>query len=163
MSIRTLCTIASASLLAFAVVACDSEPPPAPAPVAVAPPAPPPEPPPAPAALAEVGVAECDNYIKQMTACLGSMDPATKAGQEGAFTAAAEGWRATPPEAKPALAAVCTAALEAMPAACKTAGGPPAPAETPAAPTVEVKVEEKKADPAPNPAHSQGKGAQPKK
>ena len=109
MSLRIVCTLSSALLFALACTGGTETPPPAPPapPVEVAPP------PVAPAATGEVGVAECDEYIKQMPACLSSMDPAMKAASESSFKMTSDAWRAAAatPEGKAGLAVGCKAAL----------------------------------------------------
>ncbi|MBM4393079.1 MAG: hypothetical protein FJ090_18300 [Deltaproteobacteria bacterium] len=76
----------------------------------------------------DVGVASCDQYIKEMTACLANMDAATKAALEASFKQTADAWRAAAatPEGKAGLEATCQAALGAMPPNCKADGTAPA-------------------------------------
>lgn len=91
-------------------------PPPAapPPPEAVAPPPPPPP------STGDIGVPECDDYMKRMSACFGSMDAATKAAMESSFKQTTDAWRAAAvtPEGKAGLAMGCKAALDSIPATC---------------------------------------------
>ncbi len=79
-------------------------------------------------ATGDVGVASCDQYIKEMTACFSSMDAATKAALEASFKQTTDAWRAAAatPEGKAGLDAACQAALTAMPPNCKAGGAAPA-------------------------------------
>ena len=79
-----------------------------------------------------VGVAECDQYITDMTACLGTMDAATKAAMESSFKQTADAWRAaaSTPEGKAGLQRGCKAALDAIPANCKAGAATVAPGTT---------------------------------
>lgn len=125
MKLSLFSTLASAAFFALActgggTTTTSTEAPPAPpVPAAVTP----------AAATGEIGVAECDQYIKDMTACLGTMDAATKAAMETSFKATADAWRAAAatPEGKAGLAMGCKAALSAIPANCTTPGGSAAP------------------------------------
>lgn len=76
----------------------------------------------------DVGVASCDQYIKEMTACFANMDAATKAALEASFKQTTDAWRAAAatPEGKAGLDAACQAALGAMPPNCKAGGTAPA-------------------------------------
>ena len=112
--------------------------------------APPPAPPAPPAAAGSVGVAECDDYITKMEACLTTMDAATRTASEGAFKSAKDMWilAAATPQGKDGLKISCAAALAGIPATCSApaaAGTPAATAVAPAATTP--------AAPAPSSAH----------
>lgn len=160
--------------LAFAL-ACTGGSTEAPPPPPAAPPAPevaPPPPAPVPAS-GDIGVPECDDYMKKMSACLSQMDPAVKAASETGFKQTTDAWRAaaTTPEGKAGLAMGCKAALDAIPASCGTGGAaatgapgtPPPPGTAPVGGTaaagtagaVEVKTTEPTAT-ATNPDHKQG-------
>ena len=99
-------------------------------------------PPAPPAAATHIGVPECDEYVRKMEACLGSMDPTMKAQYEAAYNATHAAWilTAASPTGAASLKAGCIAALVNMPASCPgsaPAGMPsslPAPA-TPGTPT----------------------------
>jgi len=132
MSLRVLSTLGLA--LAFALACGGEEAPPATPPAPPAPPvAPPPPPAPPPTGSGDVGVAECDDYIKKMTACLSSMDPAVKAASESAFKQTTDAWRAAAatPEGKAGLAMGCKAALDSIPPTCGTGATGAAPAGAP--------------------------------
>jgi Meckel syndrome type 1 protein len=64
----------------------------------------------------DVGVAECDDYIKQYSACLGKMPAAAKTAAENAFKASKDAWKqaASTPAGKDGLKTACKAALDAM-------------------------------------------------
>lgn len=139
-----------------------------------APPAPPTEPakPAEPAAgSGDIGVAECDDYIKKMTECIGKMDPTVKATYESTFASTKDAWKqaAATPEGKAGLQAGCKAALDAMASMpCGTGTTGTAPAAEPkkeAAGTTKKeepkKEEEKKEEVKPHvppPPPGQGKG-----
>lgn len=74
-------------------------------------------------ASGKVGVESCDAYIERMTACLGTMDPVSKAAMETGFTQTADAWRAAAatPEGKAGLEMGCKAALDSIPASCSGA------------------------------------------
>ncbi len=151
----------------------------APPPPPAAPPAPVvAPPPPAPvAADGAIGVPECDDYMKKMSACLAQMDPAMKAASETGFKQTTDAWRAAAatPEGKAGLAMGCKAAVDAIPASCGTGAATAAPtppgtlpapgtpaAGTPAAPgAVEVKTTEPAATAA-DPDHKQGSAFAPR-
>lgn len=150
----------------------------APPPPPAAPPAPEvAPPPPAPvAADGAIGVPECDDYMKKMSACLAQMDPAMKAASETGFKQTTDAWRAAAatPEGKAGLAMGCKAAVDAIPASCGTGGataapgtpgtaapGTPAPGTAPAAGAVEVKTTEPAAAAA-DPDHKQGSAFAPR-
>jgi hypothetical protein len=91
---------------------------PAPAPSA-APAAPAPAAPAAPAAGGgggDIGVAECDDYIKKMEGCLGKMPAASKAAMEQGFKASKDAWKqaAATPAGKEGLKTACKAAADAL-------------------------------------------------
>ncbi|MSQ02126.1 MAG: hypothetical protein EXR71_09575 [Myxococcales bacterium] len=158
MSFRLILPLAAA--LSFAVACTGGSTPDAPPPAPPAPPAAPPPPVAPPVAAGSVGVAECDDYIAKMTACLGTMDAAVKAATESGFAKTTDAWRAAAvtPEGKAGLAMGCKAALASIPPTCAggTAAGT-APVVAPPVETVEVKTEpEKKSSEAPNPSHKQG-------
>jgi hypothetical protein len=75
------------------------------------------------AAGGDIGVAECDDYIKKMEACLGKMPAATKAAAEQGFKASKDAWKtaAATPQGKEGLKTACKAAGDALAAnpACK--------------------------------------------
>jgi hypothetical protein len=104
----------------FLVGACEDKKTDAPAPVAVPAAAPAPAAPPAaaPAAAAggEIGVAECDDYIKKMEACLGKVPAAAKSAMEQSLKASQDAWKtaASTPAGKDALKTSCKAAADAM-------------------------------------------------
>lgn len=107
-------------------------PPPAapPAPEAIAPPPP-------PSSTGDIGVPECDDYMKRMSACFGSMDAATKAAMESSFKQTTDAWRAAAatPEGKAGLAMGCKAALDSIPATCAAGAAGAAATQTGAAAT----------------------------
>jgi len=96
---------------------------PAAAPPAAAPAAPAADTAAAPAAGGEIGVAECDDYLKKMEACMGKMPAATKTAMEQGFKASKDAWKqaAATPAGKDSLKTACKAAADAMAAnpACK--------------------------------------------
>lgn len=63
-----------------------------------------------------VGVSECDEYLKQMEACLGKMPAESKAAQEQAFKQSREAWKtsAATPQGKEGLKITCKASLDAL-------------------------------------------------
>lgn len=67
------------------------------------------------AAPESVGVAECDEYLKKMEACIATMPPETKAAQEQAFKQSRETWKKTAEteSGKQGLQATCKASLDA--------------------------------------------------
>ena len=73
----------------------------------------------APAAAAagsDIGVVECDDYLKKMEACLGKMPAASKAAMEQGFKASKDAWKqaAATPAGKEGLKTACKAASDAM-------------------------------------------------
>ncbi len=76
--------------------------------------------PPPPTTGGSTGVAECDEYITKMEACISSMDPTTKAQYEAAFKSTRDAWTqaAATPAGKDGLKMGCTAALTSMPPTC---------------------------------------------
>jgi hypothetical protein len=77
----------------------------------------------APAAGGDIGVAECDDYIKKMTACVDKMPAASKAAMEQGFKASKDAWKqaASTPQGKEGLKTACKAAADALASnpACK--------------------------------------------
>jgi len=71
---------------------------------------------PAAAAGSEIGVTECDDYLKKMEACLGKMPAASKAAMEQGFKASKDAWKqaASTPAGKEGLKTACKAASDAM-------------------------------------------------
>ncbi len=61
----------------------------------------------------DVGVAECDDYIKKMTACMDKMPAATKTAMEQGFKASKDAWK---------QAAATQAGKDGLKTACKAAG-----------------------------------------
>ena|SRR5688572_22174059 len=63
-----------------------------------------------------VGVAECDDYLKKMEACLGKMPAEAKAAQEQAFKQSRDAWKqaAATPQGKEGLKTTCKASLDAL-------------------------------------------------
>jgi hypothetical protein len=63
-----------------------------------------------------VGVAECDEYLTKMEACLGKMPAEAKAAQEQAFKQSREAWKqaAATPQGKEGLKTTCKASLDAL-------------------------------------------------
>jgi hypothetical protein len=63
-----------------------------------------------------VGVAECDDYLKKMEACIGKMPAEAKAAQEQGFKASRDAWKqaAATPQGKEGLKATCKASLDAL-------------------------------------------------
>src|SRR5688572_21067022 len=63
-----------------------------------------------------VGVAECDDYLTKMEACLGKMPAEAKAAQEQAFKQSREAWKqaAATPQGKDGLKTTCKASLDAL-------------------------------------------------
>lgn len=146
MKIRLLPVVA---LTLAAIVACGGgetttqTPPPAPEP-----PKEQPKPAEPAAGAGDIGVAECDEYIKKMSECLGKMDATVKATYEQTFAQTKDAWKqaAATPEGKAGLQAGCKAALDAMASMpCGTgAAGAPAAAETKPADAGTAKKEEPK-------------------
>jgi hypothetical protein len=80
----------------------------------------------APAAAAaggDIGVPECDDYIKKMAGCLDKMPAASKAAMEQGFKASKDAWKqaASTPQGKEGLKTACKAAADALASnpACK--------------------------------------------
>lgn len=63
-----------------------------------------------------VGVAECDEYLTKMEACIAKMPPENRAAQEQAFKHSREEWKktASSPQGKESLKVTCKAAVDAM-------------------------------------------------
>lgn len=70
----------------------------------------------APAGGGDVGVAECDDYIKKMEACIGKMPAEAKAAMEQGFKQSKDAWKqaAATPQGKEGLKTACKAALDAL-------------------------------------------------
>ena len=73
----------------------------------------------APAAAAaggDIGVAECDDYIKKMAACMDKMPAASKTAMEQGFKASKDAWKqaAATPQGKDSLKTACKAAGDAL-------------------------------------------------
>ncbi len=68
------------------------------------------------AAGGDIGVAECDDYLKKMEACMGKMPAASKAAMEQGFKASRDAWKqaAATPQGKESLKTSCKAAADAM-------------------------------------------------
>ncbi len=109
-----------------------------------------------PAAATHIGVPECDEYVRKMEACLGSMDPAMKTQFEAAYNATHAAWilTASSPTGAESLKPGCIAALANMPPTCP--GAAPAAAPTalpvPAAAGIEAPAAPAEATPAEAPA-----------
>lgn len=71
---------------------------------------------PATAAAGETGVAECDAYITQMTACLGKISPEMKDAMEQGLNASKASWKAlaATPQGKESLKSTCKAVTDAL-------------------------------------------------
>lgn len=70
----------------------------------------------------KVGVAECDDYLAKMSACLAKMDPAARAATEPTLAPKREAWKsgvAAGGAAKDGVRQVCAMTLESMPPECK--------------------------------------------
>lgn len=63
-----------------------------------------------------IGVAECDEYLTKMEACMGKMPAEAKAVQEAAFKQSRDAWKqaAATPQGKEGLKTGCKAALDAL-------------------------------------------------
>jgi hypothetical protein len=75
-----------------------------------------------PASGDKVGVAECDDYIAKMEACLSKLPAAAKQQYDMAFAQTRKQWRdaATNPQTKAALAQGCKAATDAAKTSMKS-------------------------------------------
>ena len=64
----------------------------------------------------DVGVQECDDYIKKMEACMGKMPAEAKAAMEQGFKQSKDAWTqaAATPQGKEGLKTACKAALDAL-------------------------------------------------
>ena len=62
------------------------------------------------------GVAECDDYVKKMEACMGKMPAAAKPGMEAGFKATRDSFKASgaTPEGKAALKTSCKALVDGL-------------------------------------------------
>jgi hypothetical protein len=91
-----------------------------------------------PAAATHIGVPECDEYVRKMEACLGSMDPAMKSQFEAAYNATHAAWilTASSPTGAESLKPGCIAALANLPPTCP--GAAPAALPAPAIQGVEA-------------------------
>jgi hypothetical protein len=70
-----------------------------------------------PGAASDVtGVAECDEYVQKMEACLSKIPPESKASLEAGFKQAREGWKeqATSAAGKEGLKGTCKTALDSF-------------------------------------------------
>lgn len=69
-----------------------------------------------PAAGGDVGVAECDDYIKKMEGCMGKMPAEAKTAMEQGFKQSKDAWKqaAATPQGKEGLKTACKAALDAL-------------------------------------------------
>ena len=78
----------------------------------------------APAAGGDIGVAECDDYIKKMNDCSGKMQPEAAAPMKESMETMKKAWRdaASTPEGKTALASGCKQALDAAKSAYQSMG-----------------------------------------
>ena len=64
----------------------------------------------------EIGVAECDEYVTKMRACLDKMPAEAKQASQSGFEQSINAWKqaAANDAAKPGLASACKAALDAL-------------------------------------------------
>ena len=64
----------------------------------------------------EIGVAECDEYVTKMRACLDKMPAEAKAASQSGFEQSINAWKqaASNEAAKPGLASACKSALDAL-------------------------------------------------
>jgi hypothetical protein len=78
----------------------------------------------APAAGGDIGVAECDDYIKKMNDCSGKMQPEAAGPMKESMETMKKAWRdaASTPEGKTALASGCKQALDAAKSAYASMG-----------------------------------------
>jgi hypothetical protein len=78
----------------------------------------------APAAGGDIGVAECDDYIKKMTDCAGKMQPEAAGPMKESMETMKKAWKdaASTPEGKTALASGCKQALDAAKSAYASMG-----------------------------------------
>jgi hypothetical protein len=78
----------------------------------------------APAAGGDIGVAECDDYIKKMNDCSGKMQPEAAGPMKESMETMKKAWRdaASTPEGKTALASGCKQALDAAKSAYQSMG-----------------------------------------
>ena len=79
---------------------------------------------PAPAAGGDIGVAECDDYIKKMNDCAGKMQPEAAGPMKESMATMQKAWKdaASTPEGKTALASGCKQALDAAKSAYASMG-----------------------------------------
>jgi len=72
----------------------------------------------------DIGVAECDDYIKKMTECSGKMQPEAAGPMKESMETMKKAWRdaASTPEGKTALASGCKQALDAAKSAYASMG-----------------------------------------
>ena len=78
----------------------------------------------APAAGGDIGVAECDEYIKKMSDCAGKMQPEAAGPMKESMETMKKAWKdaASTPEGKTALASGCKQALDAAKSAYASMG-----------------------------------------
>ena len=78
----------------------------------------------APAAGGDIGVAECDDYIKKMNDCAGKMQPEAAGPMKESMATMQKAWKdaASTPEGKTALASGCKQALDAAKSAYASMG-----------------------------------------
>jgi hypothetical protein len=78
----------------------------------------------APAAGGDIGVAECDDYIKKMNDCAGKMQPEAAGPMKESMATMQKAWKdaAATPEGKTALASGCKQALDAAKSAYASMG-----------------------------------------
>ena len=78
----------------------------------------------APAAGGDIGVAECDDYLKKMRDCAGKMQPEAAGPMKESVDTMAKAWKdaSSTPEGKTALAAGCKQALDAAKSAYGSMG-----------------------------------------
>jgi len=78
----------------------------------------------APAAGGDIGVAECDDYIKKMNDCAGKMQPEAAGPMKESMATMKKAWKdaASTPEGKTALASGCKQALDAAKSAYASMG-----------------------------------------
>jgi curli biogenesis system outer membrane secretion channel CsgG len=72
------------------------------------------------AAAGGTGIKECDDYISKVEACMGKMDPATKAASEPGFKAQRDAWKAAAANNKDATQKGCKSALDSFATAYPT-------------------------------------------
>ena len=67
-------------------------------------------------AVEGIGVAECDDYVTKMRACLDKMPPEAKGASQNAFEQSISAWKqaAANEASRPGLATACKSALDAI-------------------------------------------------